>query len=289
MSIGVSGESHRTGPTPLATTVVPGLPIAFLVDGDNATAGLIKQLLEEASKYGTLVIRRVYGDWTSTMLGPWKRVLQVHALSPIQQFANVSGKNATDSALIIDAMDILHSGVVRGFCIVSSDSDYTRLAMRIRESGLFVLGMGRESTPPAFVNACNVFVSVENLIPGGESSGTFPMAPEVKAASPSSRVTGTTDEEPAIVTPRARLPLSDALPVLRRAYASIVGEASRVHLANLGAALLNLDPAFDSRTFGRAKLIYLLESFPEEFLVERHPERGPGTVYIQMKEQTRTG
>ncbi|EQD67977.1 protein containing DUF88, partial [mine drainage metagenome] len=125
---------------------------------------LIGEMLEEASKYGTLIIRRVYGDWTSPSLQSWRAVLQEHALDPEQQFSNVAGKNATDSALIIDAMDILHRGVVRGFCIVSSDSDYTRLAKRIREEGFFVMGIGRAATPAAFRNACHVFVSAENLV-----------------------------------------------------------------------------------------------------------------------------
>src|SRR5208282_303462 len=142
------------------------IPLAFLVDGDNASAGLVGEMLAEAAKYGSVEIRRVYGDWASGKLSSWRPTVQEHALVPIQQFTAVSGKNATDSALIIDAMDILHSGRVRGFCIVSSDSDFTRLATRLRESGMFVVGIGRAQTPAAFRNACNVFVATENLLSG---------------------------------------------------------------------------------------------------------------------------
>ena len=144
------------------------LPLAFLVDGDNASAGLVGEMLAEAAKYGSVEIRRIYGDWASGKLSSWQPTVQEHALVPVQQFTAVSGKNATDSALIIDAMDILHSGRVRGFCIVSSDSDFTRLATRLRESGMLSVGIGRAQTPPAFRNACNVFVATENLIGFGE-------------------------------------------------------------------------------------------------------------------------
>ncbi len=137
--------------------------LALLIDGDNAQASLLDKMLAEASKYGVLTIRRVYGDWTEPELKSWKQTLQTYALQPIQQFRNTVGKNATDSALIIDAMDILYTAGVDGFCIVSSDGDFARLATRIREKNLFVMGIGKASTPRAFVNACEVFVYTENL------------------------------------------------------------------------------------------------------------------------------
>lgn len=137
--------------------------LALLIDGDNAQASLLDKMLAEASKYGVLTIRRVYGDWTEPELKSWKQTLQTHALQPIQQFRNTVGKNATDSALIIDAMDILYTAGVDGFCIVSSDGDFARLATRIREKNLFVMGIGKSNTPRAFVNACEVFVYTENL------------------------------------------------------------------------------------------------------------------------------
>ena len=139
--------------------------IAMLIDGDNAQPSLIEKMLAETTKYGLITIRRIYGDWTAVNMGGWKEMLQTFAIQPIQQFRYTTGKNATDSAMIIDAMDILYSGGVDGFCLVSSDSDYTRLATRIREKGFFVMGIGKKITPRAFVNACDVFVYTENLVP----------------------------------------------------------------------------------------------------------------------------
>ena len=140
-------------------------PIAMLIDGDNAQPSLIEHVLAETTKYGVVTTRRVYGDWTTPNMSGWKDSLHSYAVQPMQQFRYTVGKNATDSALIIDAMDLLHGGTVGGFCIVSSDSDYTRLATRIREQDPFVMGVGRANTPKSFVNACEVFVYTENLFP----------------------------------------------------------------------------------------------------------------------------
>src|SRR5574341_1282627 len=142
----------------------PRHKIAMLIDGDNAQAGLLSQMLVEAARYGQVTVRRIYGDWTTTHMNSWKEILNFHAVQPVQQFRYTVGKNATDSAMIIDAMDILHTRVVDGFCLVSSDSDYTRLATRIRETGIFVMGLGEKKTPKPFVNACDVFVYTENLV-----------------------------------------------------------------------------------------------------------------------------
>src|SRR5574339_225670 len=138
--------------------------IAILIDGDNAQSSLLPQMLVETGRHGQVTVRRIYGDWTTTSMNSWKETLNYHAFQPIQQFRYTVGKNATDSAMIIDAMDLLHSGVVDGFCLVSSDSDYTRLATRIRETGIFVMGIGEKKTPKAFVNACDLFVYTENLV-----------------------------------------------------------------------------------------------------------------------------
>ena len=138
--------------------------IAILIDGDNAQSSLLPEMLVEAGKHGQVTVRRIYGDWTTNNMNSWKETLNYHAFQPIQQFRYTIGKNATDSAMIIDAMDLLHSGVVDGFCLVSSDSDYTRLATRIRETGIYVMGIGEKKTPKAFVNACDVFVYTENLV-----------------------------------------------------------------------------------------------------------------------------
>src|SRR6266540_6303876 len=139
--------------------------IAVLIDGDNAQSSLLPQMLVEAGRHGPVTVRRIYGDWTTSNMNSWKETLNFHAFQPIQQFRYTVGKNVTDSAMIIDAMDIMHTGVVDGFCLVSSDSDYTRLATRIREAGVFVMGIGEKKTPKPFVNACDVFVFTENLAP----------------------------------------------------------------------------------------------------------------------------
>src|SRR5512147_1715303 len=138
--------------------------IAILIDGDNAQSSLLPQMLVEAGRHGQVTVRRIYGDWTTPNMNSWKETLNYHAFQPIQQFRYTIGKNATDSAMIIDAMDLLHSSVVDAFCLVSSDSDYTRLATRIRETGIFVMGIGEKKTPKAFINACDVFVYTENLV-----------------------------------------------------------------------------------------------------------------------------
>ena len=149
--------------SPVASANDTNRRLAMLIDGDNASAAIIGEMLAETSKYGLVTIRRIYGDWTESNMKSWKETLQSHALQPIQQFRNTVGKNATDSAMIIDAMDILYTSGVDGFCLVSSDSDYTRLAIRIREKNLFVMGIGRLLTPRSFVNACDLFVYTENL------------------------------------------------------------------------------------------------------------------------------
>lgn len=136
---------------------------AVLFDADNAQAAMIEELFAEVSRHGKVTIKRAYGDWTTDQLRPWKEILQRQAIQPIQQFPNIKGKNATDSAMIIDAMDVLYSGLVDGICLVSSDSDFTRLANRIREAGLLVFGFGRRDTHPAFVAACDRFIYTEIL------------------------------------------------------------------------------------------------------------------------------
>lgn len=155
--------------------------IAVLIDGDNAQAKIIKEIIEEVSKYGKVTIRRIYGDWTTPQMNSWKDILNNYSINPIQKFNYTTGKNSTDSSLIIDAMDIMHSRGVQGFCIVSSDSDYTGLAKRIREEGLFVMGIGRKSTPIAFVNSCEIFTFTENLTPQNEIYSTKKIKAEAKS------------------------------------------------------------------------------------------------------------
>src|SRR6266511_6359596 len=207
--------------------------IAMLIDGDNAQPTLLPQMLVEAGRHGQVTVRRIYGDWTTVNMNTWKEILNYHAFQPIQQFRYTIGKNATDSAMIIDAMDILHSNVVDGFCLVSSDSDYTRLATRIRETGIFVMGIGEKKTPKPFVNACDLFVYTENLVE------------ETKAAqqkrTQTSRAKRTKEEEKEE---------PDPMPVLSQAFEMAVGEDGWAPLASLGQALYQLDPGFDPRTYG---------------------------------------
>ena len=155
--------------------------LAVLIDADNAQPGIVDELLAEVARYGTAHVKRAYGDWTGTSLKGWKDRLLAQSIQPVQQFAYTTGKNATDSAMVIDAMDLLYSGRFDGFCLVSSDSDFTRLASRLRESGLTVYGFGERKTPKAFVAACDKFIYIENLRtpaadPAAESTGAAPAA-----------------------------------------------------------------------------------------------------------------
>jgi len=237
--------------------------IAMLIDGDNAQPSLIKEMLAEASKYGRITLRRIYGDWTTPQSGGWKQVLQENAIQPIQQFRYTVGKNATDSALIIDAMDILHAGVVDGFCLVSSDSDFTRLATRIREKGIFVMGIGERKTPKAFTNACDLFVFSENL-----------------AALPAIREGKTKTSEPN----SEALPVGEALPILRKAFALCVQDDGWANLGALGSSLRKLDPSFDHRTFGCPSLKALITRSSSSIQVrEQKMSNGGAVVLVRFK------
>jgi len=241
------------------------IKIALLIDGDNAQPSLIGGILTETAKYGSITIRRVYGDWTTASMSGWKNVLNNYAIQPIQQFRYTIGKNSTDSAMIIDAMDILHSHQVGGFCLVSSDSDYTRLATRIREHGILVMGIGKKSTPKAFVNACNIFIFTENLAP----------KPQV------SRRRGEAKTEP----PKEEKPRDlDPLPLLRGAYEMAVQEDGWANLGTLGFYLHQLDPSFDPRTYGFKQLSQLIKSFSSLFELKFREEGGATNVYMKSKE-----
>ena len=230
--------------------------IAMLVDGDNAQASLIEHVLAETAKYGVVTTRRIYGDWTTPQMSGWKQHLHSHAAQAIQQFRYTVGKNATDSALIIDAMDLLHARTVSGFCIVSSDSDYTRLATRIREEGLFVMGVGRSMTPKAFVNACEIFVYTENLLPPQEG------------------------EEGVC----SGLDLSDWTEITARAVEMSMQDDGWAFLGAVGNSLRQLDPAFDSRSYGHKQLSQLVKSRPDLFTMrETNPNGGPSVVYVKMQ------
>ena len=232
--------------------------IAVLIDGDNAQAKFIKELLEEVSKYGKATIRRIYGDWTTPQMNSWKEVINQHSINPIQKFSYTTGKNSTDSALIIDAMDILHSRSVDGFCIVSSDSDYTGLAKRIREEGLFVMGIGRKITPIAFVKSCEIFTFSENLLPELEhNEESADGETEHPGKSPAKKVAHKAKRKTEKTT---KLPELD-LNVINKAFEiSINNEEEEAYIAKVGISLRKIDPSFDSRTYGFKTLTQLFES-----------------------------
>lgn len=250
-----------------STTITPAgnRRIAMLIDGDNAQPSLIEKMLAETSKYGLVTIRRIYGDWTASNMGGWKDVLQTFAIQPIQQFRYTIGKNATDSAMIIDAMDVMYSGGLDGFCLVSSDSDYTRLATRIREKGFFVMGIGKKTTPRAFVNACDVFVYTQNLLPedaGTKSNGKRKLDKNAAEAA----------------TP-------DPLPLLKEAFDIAAQDDGWAFLGTLGHHLRQLDPGFDSRTYGYKQLSLLIRAYPKVFAVrETKTADGNSVISVQLKE-----
>jgi uncharacterized LabA/DUF88 family protein len=237
--------------------------LAMLIDGDNAQPSLIKEILAETGKYGLVTIRRIFGDWTTANMNGWKDTLQIYAIQPIQQFRYTIGKNATDSAMIIDAMDILYEGASDGFCLVSSDSDYTRLATRIREKGVFVMGIGKKNTPRAFVNACEVFVFTENLIPDV----------------PASRLKSS-DTKKAPSFPKPAPP--EAIPLLKNAFDLAVQDNGWAFLGALGNHLRQLDPSFDARTYGFKQLSALIQAY-HEILEFKESRRKDGTSIIQIK------
>jgi len=255
--------------------------IAILIDGDNAQANLLPQMLVEAGKYGLVTVRRIYGDWTTSSMNQWKDVLNFHAVQPVQQFRYTIGKNATDSAMIIDAMDLLHSGVVDGFCLVSSDSDYTRLATRIREAGTFVMGIGEKKTPKPFVNACDVFVYTSNLVAEQKSH----RAAAQKRSQPRKK-TGSAAAAP--VSAAAPIPETDnendPLPIIRQAYEMAVQEDGWARLDHMGNALYQLDPGFDPRTYGHRQLSRMIASYKEVFQMRTQEIDGSTLFYVKMKE-----
>jgi uncharacterized LabA/DUF88 family protein len=243
--------------------------LALLIDGDNAQAALLPQMLTEVNKYGMATIRRVYGDWTEPQMKGWKEALNVYALQLVQQFRYTKGKNATDSALIIDAMDILYTAGIDGFCLVSSDSDFTRLATRIREKNLFVMGIGKESTPRPFVDACNVFVYTENLLKSAEpldESAARPALEQAHDKALSSKDTRTLKK------------------LLNAAFELAVQDDGWATLAAMGSFLRQLDPAFDPRTYGHNQLSQLVDAHPKIIEVKKVQSTGNTTVYyVRMK------
>jgi len=250
--------------------------LAVLIDADNAPPGIAGALLDEVAKYGTAFARRAYGDWTGTSIKGWKDQLLTRSIQPIQQFAYTQGKNATDSAMIIDAMDLLYTNRFDGFCLVSSDSDFTRLAARIRESGLVVYGFGERKTPKPFVSACDKFIYFENI---NDEQLAVPQASISVADSRQNRATLTTVEN----DPRLERQL-------RMAIKAASDEEGWANLAQVGALITKQHPDFDPRTFGYFKLSELVIATGLFDIDRRRPGDGKAVVmYVREKRQKRVG
>jgi hypothetical protein len=265
--------------------------LAVLIDADNAQASVIEGLLAEVAKYGLASVKRIYGDFTTQQQGQWKKVLLKHSISPVQQFAYTSGKNATDSALIIDAMDLMYTGRFDGMCLVSSDSDFTRLAQRLREEGLTVYGFGEHKTPDPFVQACDKFIYTEVLRAEAPEPAT-PVAPvkparKQPAKKQSALKTPAPAQETTMPTPQPSPPAKAAplplpLGLLRQAIEEASDEEGWAHLGAMGAYLNKIKPNFDPRLYGQKKLSDLLRKHPRHFsVVERETTAGVKALFVK--------
>jgi hypothetical protein len=272
---------------PEAADGISNVPVAVLIDADNVAAEMLETVLAEAARFGRPTIRRVYGNWTGTELQGWKKLLHEHALQPVQQFAYVPGKNATDTALIIDAMDLLHGGLAQVFCLVSSDSDYTRLAMRLRESGKTVVGMGRAQTPKSLVKACDRFIALDTIAKSkqkihAKDEEPAPRDPRGGGRRPGGRPGGRERESPRDQTP-SRAPPREAIDLLRGAVEDAEGEDGWADVGGVGNILYANNPEFDPRTYGKRQLVALLESLGSDFEVHRPPEGQRGGSRVRLR------
>jgi len=229
--------------------------IAVLIDGDNIPSKYIKEMMEEITKYGTPTIKRIYGDWTKPHLAKWKNVLLENAITPIQQYGYTTGKNATDSAMIIDAMDILYSEKVDGFCLVSSDSDFTKLATRLREAAMVVYGMGEKKTPNPFIVACDKFIYLEILANDDSEDDNDEGAKGNKSKKAKK-------ENLYNITPKV-------IKLLKNSVDDAADDDGWAFLGDVGSLILKKQPNFDSRNFGFQKLTPLFKSLPQFKLEQR--------------------
>lgn len=248
--------------------------IAVLVDGDNAQPKILKEMLEEVAKYGKATIRRIYGDWTSNQMSGWKDSLNHHSFNPIQKFAYTTGKNSTDSSLIIDAMDILHEKNIDGFCIISSDSDYTGLAKRIREQGVFVMGIGRKTTPIAFVQSCEIFTYIENIYKEVDLAVEHTESPKKE----SKRIVGSKKTSAEIKHPEPKIDTQ----IINKAFEISAGEDDLAYISQIGINLRKIDPSFDTRAFGFKNLTGLFESL-SDYEVIRKDFNGSNNALVKKK------
>jgi uncharacterized LabA/DUF88 family protein len=243
------------------------LNLAVLIDGDNIPSAYVKEMMEEIAKYGNPTIKRIYGDWTKPHLSKWKKILLENAINPVQQYGYTTGKNATDSAMIIDAMDILYSEKVSGFCLVSSDSDFTRLATRLREAGMQVFGIGEKKTPEPFIVACDKFIYIEIL--------------KQQAGRDESDITESkTDPNDNIdkITPKV-------IKLISSTISDLADDDGWAFLGDVGNLLQKKQPNFDSRNYGFHKLTPLIKSTKNFEIEQRESPKGRfKLIYVKNKE-----
>jgi uncharacterized LabA/DUF88 family protein/Fe-S-cluster formation regulator IscX/YfhJ len=245
--------------------------LAVLIDADNVPYSNVKGVMEEIAKYGTPTFKRIYGDWTRPTVSGWKNVLLENAITPIQQYSYTTGKNSSDSALIIDAMDILYSGKVDGFCIVSSDSDFTRLATRLREAGMKVFGIGQKKTPNPFIVACDKFIYME-IIPVFEAEPDETNKVKTKTNIP----------KPKTVVDKLN---KETLKLIAHTINDLADENGWAFLGDVGNLVLKKQPNFDPRNYGFQKLTPLIKSLPQFEIDKRETDKaGIKLVYIRNRE-----
>ncbi|MBN2030610.1 NYN domain-containing protein [bacterium] len=244
------------------------LKLAVLIDGDNIPSSYVKEMMEEIAKYGNPTIKRIYGDWTNPKLSKWKNILLENAITPIQQYGYTTGKNATDSAMIIDAMDILYSEKVNGFCLVSSDSDFTRLATRLREAGMQVFGIGEKKTPNPFIVACDKFIYIEILKNQSEES-------ESEITRHKSSHESNIDK----VTPKV-------IKLISSTISDLADDDGWAFLGDVGNLLQKKQPNFDSRNYGFQKLTPLIKSIQKYDVEQRENPKGRSKlIYVKNKDK----
>jgi len=245
------------------------IKMAVLIDGDNIPSGYVREMMEEIAKYGNPTVKRIYGDWTKPNLSKWKAVLLETAIIPIQQYSYTAGKNATDSAMIIDAMDLLYSGKVDGFCLVSSDSDFTRLATRLREAGMTVIGIGEKKTPDPFIVACDRFIYLEILKQNGKED-------EGSTAQQGSKTGKTSKSNIERVTPKL-------VRLIKATVGDLADEDGWAYLGDVGNLLQKKQPNFDARNYGFSKLTPLIEATNAFEIGRRKNTRKGGSTLIYVK------
>jgi uncharacterized LabA/DUF88 family protein len=242
------------------------LKLAVLIDGDNIPSAYVKEMMEEIAKYGNPTIKRIYGDWTKPNLSKWKSILLENAITPIQQYSYTTGKNATDSAMIIDAMDILYSEKVTGFCLVSSDSDFTRLATRLREAGMTVIGIGEKKTPGSFIVACDKFVYIEILKYQSETD-------ESELTESNALQKSNIDK----ITPKV-------IKLIASTISDLADDDGWAFLGDVGNLLQKKQPNFDSRNYGFPKLTPLIKSTKKFEIEQRESPKGKfKLIYVKNK------